>query len=1282
MSPGFAELRTPKPDDQVTAKAKVDHVDDPLPFSAPPSLALVSLRELFTFADRWDRILMVVGTLGALLAGLATPIQIVLVGNVMNVFSPYDPPDAATLRSNVNTVALKFVLVGIGMIVCGFLQVACWSLTASRQAKRFRVAYITAIVTKEIAWFDVNEPTQLAAKVADSTVTIQEGMGRKIGDGLHFFSMCFCGIVIGLTKGWQLALLLVAFTPLLAVTAFFSMKFMAAATQDGIESYGKAGAIAQEALGNARTVHMFNAISYFVEKYATALESSTKAGIRKGLAIGWGIGAIFFMIYCTYSGGMYFAAYKISKDQLDRDNICTGHGCYDGGKVTTIFFAIIMGAMALGQAGPCIQAVYAARACAADVFAVIRRPSLIDPMDESGRTLPSVLGKVTLANVTFAYPSRPQVNVFNDYSLTISSGETVALVGASGSGKSTIVSLLERFYDPLSGSVEIDDVDLRELNVKWLRDQIGLVGQEPVLFAASILENIRYGCPTASDDQVYEAATLANAYDFIQEFPAQFETEVGERGTQLSGGQKQRIAIARAIIKNPSILILDEATSALDTESERVVQESLDSLVATRKRTTIIVAHRLSTIQGADRIVVHQEGAIIESGTHDDLMQIEHGRYKHLVETQSHSRYDDRNALSTRDAFDEADRFDVPKRKRSSLSRHDNQTGEDLSEFEDTEAANLSKKKAPVTRIWQMSRPEWKYLAVGSLGAIGNAIVFPAWGFILAKIIMLLFDYSKTPSQMLTDARYWSIAFVALGVFFGVAITVQHYCFAVAAQRLVARVRLATFNAMLQQEIGWFDLEENASGALVARLSTDSAMLQAITAQTLNQGLVNCSSLAVGLGIAFYYSWQMSLVTMAVLPVLLLFSYVQSQQVSGNLNNRETNAADAAAGSLLSEAIESIRTVAAFSMERQIKELYAEYLEASKLVDIKVGAVGGLMFGCSQGVMFMVVAFLFYIGAKWAAEGTIVFKDMFVVWMVIILSTFAVGMAAQDMTDGTKAKVAAANVFKIIDRVPMINSTEAAGGIPSLGNAELEFSNVAFSYPARPDAKVYRRYNLKVGHGQTVALVGASGSGKSTAIALLERFYDPSSGVITFDGRDIRELNLPWLRERISLVSQEPVLFAGTIADNIALGKLGATRDEVVAAAKKANAYNFISHFPDGFDTDVGGRGVQVSGGQKQRIAIARAIIRDPEVLLLDEATSALDAESERVVQASLDDLLTMKRRTTIIVAHRLSTIRDADLIAVTEDGAIVEQGTHDALMQIPNGIYKALVARQVTGEA
>jgi ATP-binding cassette subfamily B (MDR/TAP) protein 1 len=328
--------------------------------------------------------------------------------------------------------------------------------------------------------------------------------------------------------------------------------------------------------------------------------------------------------------------------------------------------------------------------------------------------------------------------------------------------------------------------------------------------------------------------------------------------------------------------------------------------------------------------------------------------------------------------------------------------------------------------------------------------------------------------------------------------------------------------------------------------------------------------------------------------------------------------------------------------------------------------------------MFFALAFLFWFGGWLILRGDIDFEAMFMVLNPVLLSSFGVGMAAQGLGDVGKSKKAVNRVFAIIDRKPSIDCSSESGMKLTHVKGDIEWKNVAFAYPSRPDSQIYTNYSLKIQEGQTLALVGGSGSGKSTAINLIERFYDPLDGSVFLDGHNVRDIHVQSLRNHISMVSQEPVLFGGTIADNIAMGKPNATRAEVEDAAKKANAHAFIMQFPNGYETSVGDRGVQVSGGQKQRIAIARAIIRDPAVLLLDEATSALDAESERIVQTSLDALLKQKKRTTIIVAHRLSTVRNADVIAVVHEGRVAELGTHEELMLIPNGLYKNLVARQI----
>ncbi|KAG2526997.1 hypothetical protein BBO99_00008158 [Phytophthora kernoviae] len=1236
----YVTVETPRSSQEQTA-VETQKLQDASEKSTEPK-GQVRLMELFSFADSTDKLLMVLGSTGALAAGVLRPLLVVLFGNVINSFGSTDSASIPhDITSKVNRVALNFTIVGVVGFFMSFLQVYCWSVTASRQSKRIRSLYVNAIITQEIGWFDLNDPMQLSSRVTDATIAIQDGMGAKMSDLLHFSSTLVSGIVIAMVKGWELTLILMAVVPFVAASGIFARKVIMSSTKRGLQSYAQAGAVAQESLSNIRTVHMLNSVDHFVEKYGQELEGATAAGIEKAFAVGWGSGLMYSTIFFMYALGFFLGAVFIAHDNLD-GNTCSGSSCYDGGRVLTIFFAVMQGSMALGQAGPSLQAVYSACAAAFDVFELIKRSSLIEPTnDDQGKKLQHVAGNIDIDHVRFVYPSRPEIEVCRGYSLQIKAGETVALVGPSGSGKSTVISLLERFYDPLEGSVKIDGEDVRSLNVKWLRQQIGLVGQEPALFATSIMENIRHGRPSASNSDVIEAAKMANAFHFIMEFPEGFATEVGERGAQLSGGQKQRIAIARAIIKNPPILLLDEATSALDTESERIVQASLDELVAGSNRTTIIVAHRLSTIRGADRIAVHSDGGIVEIGSHDELVQIPNGHYRLLLEAQMKSMVEENagtNNAVTLTTQPEASSSELPAgdqgcdglERSMEMSRKSS-----LHDWGATNANGETDKIASTARIWKMGSPEWKFMVLGGVASIFKAGVYPVAGMLIAKIIHLYYELQKTKHELLHDMRYYSLAFCGLAVVCGTSFLLMEYGFGVASSRLVGRVRLITYRAMLRQEVGWFDLKENSSGALISRLASDSAILQAMTSDFLNRSLASGATMVIVLAISFYYTWQMTLIMFAMAPLLVGSNYVRLQQ-------------------------------------------YISFLSVSNDQDKKLGIAGGLSFGLSQCVLFWVLAFIFYIGGIWVSDGTIGFEDLFIVLMVFMMGSFSVSLASQGSVDSNKAEHAAANVFKIIDRVPEIDATATSGIVLSSIQGNISFKQVAFAYPSRPNSTIYQEYNLTVHQGQTVALVGASGSGKSTAIALLERFYNPTSGMVTLDGHDVRSLSLPWLRDRISLVSQEPVLFAGTIAENIALGKQGASREEIVEAARNANAFDFISNFPQGFDTEVGDRGAQLSGGQKQRIAIATAILRDPDVLLLDEATSALDNESECVVQASLDALMAQKRRTTIVVAHRLSTIRKADVIAVTHDGAIVELGSHVELMRVSGGRYQGMVTQQI----
>ena len=948
----------------------------------------------------------------------------------------------------------------------------------------------------------------------------------------------------------------------------------------------------------------------------------------------------------------------------------------------TVFWAILIGGLGLAGLGTALGSIGKGRQAAYIIHSVIDRVPVIDSSSTDGAKPSSCSGAFELCNVHFAYPSRPDLPIFKGYNLKISPGQTVALVGESGGGKSTVISLLERFYDPVKGKVMLDGIDIRDLNVQWLRDQIGLVSQEPVLFATTIMENIRYGKPGALDDEVYEAARMANAHTFITGFTEGYATDVGERGVQLSGGQKQRVAIARAIIKDPQILLLDEATSALDSESESVVQVALDTLLKAKKRTTVIVAHRLSTIRNADSIAVIYDGVIVEQGTHSELSRIEKGFFSNLLALQELNKglpvgtdFEASNEASKSAKLTQGSKKSIETAPISIPGAKDlNKTifNVNLETASKQELRELNKEGMTggnvASRLWNMHKEEWPLLFIGFAGAFSTGFCEPVMGMLMGLMISAFFKDDL--SEMRDAANTLALCFVGLAVVM-LGGQMCRWPFGIGCARLSKRLRMQFFERTLHQDVAYHDTL--TPGLLTAQLGHDIGLVERAHDHALSTKISLVGTLAGMLIICLAFSWQMTLVMVAVVP---LVGAAGSCAKAWWKRKKEDESKRIEAG-FVTEAVGSARTVVALRLEPFIARLYKDSLAAPCKQAIKDAYVTSANAGFAHVVTMACYGFVFNIGAEFKARGLVTTTEMLVTVFVIMFSAPSLGRQSSSLPDELAGEVAAGRIFRAIDRVPVIDSSSTDGARPSSCSGAFELCNVHFAYPSRPDLPIFKGYNLKISPGQTVALVGESGGGKSTVISLLERFYDPVKGKVMLDGIDIRDLNVQWLRDQIGLVSQEPVLFATTIMENIRYGKPGALDDEVYEAARMANAHTFITGFTEGYATDVGERGVQLSGGQKQRVAIARAIIKDPQILLLDEATSALDSESESVVQVALDTLLKAKKRTTVIVAHRLSTIRNADSIAVIYDGVIVEQGTHDELMAIGDGNYRRLALRQ-----
>jgi len=691
------------------------------------------------------------------------------------------------------------------------------------------------------------------------------------------------------------------------------------------------------------------------------------------------------------------------------------------------------------------------------------------------------------------------------------------------------------------------------------------------------------------------------------------------------------------------------------------------------------------------------EGRIVEQGTHNDLLE-RRAAYFNLVTAQEIAAVNEISAEEeTRIDKEDEDliRQQTKKEEAGGAGYVVDPADNDLARLQKTHTTKsasslaLQGKKDEVERkysLWTLikvigsfNKPEWKIMTVAFLFTVICGGGNPTQAVFFAKqIVTLSVDVSKlTPEmkhQVKHDSDFWSLMYLMLAIVQFIAFSVQGVIFAKASERLVHRVRDRAFRTMLRQDVAFFDDDENTSGSLTSFLSTETTHLAGLSGVTLGTLLMVVTTLVVALALSISIGWKLALVCAATIPILLGCGFFRFWMLAHF--QRRSKRAYASSATYASEAISAIRTVASLTREADVLSQYRDSLASQQRASLISVLKSSLLYAASQSFMFFSFGLGFWYGGTLIADREYNLFEFFVCFSAVIFGAQSAGSIFSFAPDMGKAHHAARELKALFDRKPSIDTWSEEGESIKEVHGTIEFRDVHFRYPSRPEQPVLRGLNLVVRPGQYVALVGASGCGKSTTVALLERFYDPLAGGIYIDEKEISTLNVMQYRSHIALVSQEPTLYQGTIRENILLGspRSDITNAEVEHACREANIHDFISSLPEGLSTVVGSHGTLLSGGQKQRIAIARALIRDPRILLLDEATSALDSESEGVVQAALDKAA--KGRTTIAVAHRLSTIQKADVIYVFDQGRIVEQGTHAELMK-KEGRYAELVNLQ-----
>ena len=885
-----------------------------------------------------------------------------------------------------------------------------------------------------------------------------------------------------------------------------------------------------------------------------------------------------------------------------------------------------------------------AQSAAAQVFSILDDDAVVADAG-TATMLETTAMSIRFNGVAFRYPGERRA-VYEDLNLRIDAGERVAIVGDSGSGKSTLVHLLQRFYDPRAGRIEIAGIDIRDLGLNTLRRQMAVVSQDTMLFHGSVADNLRLGKPDATEAEMRMAAQAANADEFIQALPRGFDTLIGERGLRLSGGQRQRIAIARAVLRDAPILILDEALSSVDAENEALIQQALDPLM--RGRTSIILAHRLSSILGADRILVLQSGTIVEEGSHAMLMA-KRGSYFRLMSEQESQRLD---LLD-----DEAPHPLSSERVEEAATR------------EDVEPDDYVLKPGAIGWRTTLSRlmgyvDNWRGRLLLTLGlGIGRVLAFIGVSLLSAIAVISV----RQEEEWLPVLGVLVFVAALAGLLHWLESWVAHDM----AFRLLADMRVDLYRKI--DSLAPAFLLKRRAGDLVNLATHDVELVEYFYAHTVAPGFVAILVPTLVLTLLWQFHWAMALVLLPFLLLVALIPLVWRRHI-----DEQASASRALLGRLsahLVENLQGLHEILSYDYTVRRREQLLEVLGAHQSIrkqfyrDLsRQGAVSEAAAGIGGAAVIVVGALLVQSGRL--DPDYLPFLTLAAMAAFLPVSEIAdVGRQLADTLGATRRLICVEEEPPAVVDAPCRILPAAGGG------STVAFSRVGFCYD-EGNRRAIDELDFEIEAGRAVALVGPSGAGKTTVAQLLLRFWDPDQGVIRIDGIDIREVAVDDLRRRIALVAQDTWLFNRTIRENLLLARPEASEADLARVLDQAEMSGFVSDLPEGLETRVGERGYALSGGQRQRLSIARAFLKDAPVLVLDEATSQLDAVSERAVHRSLSEL--MRNRTTLVIAHRLSTIRGADRILVLDAGRLVEAGSHQDLLR-HRGLYARLVHHQST---
>ncbi|KAI0890753.1 leptomycin B resistance protein pmd1 [Annulohypoxylon maeteangense] len=1295
--------------------------------------ALTFFRLLLCTEPTWlDVTLMVAGFIFAIAAGVPYPLIAIQFGRLVDNLNGaacdvQSNIDATEYQGTIASVLTQLVAIAAAQFVLVYLHSVCWNIQSQRLMHRLRDRYLRHLLRQEPGFFDNKHAGELSARLDEEFTAIQTGTSEKVGRLIGQLSFFVTAYIVAFIRQPVLAGILVSLVPaFLLLTVAGSYYFKRFAGKSAV-SFAAGGSIASEALSHISVVQAFGAGPRLEAKFSRHMALARKFGIKKALVAGVQAGLLYFISYSS-NALAYWQGSRMIADSLN------GKGSATFGQIYSVVFLLVDACIIIGGLAPLFPIFGAASSAYERIKADMDHRSSIEC--DTGINLPwDTAGRIELRDVSFSYPSRPETLALKNVDLTFEPGKYTAIVGQSGSGKSTIAALLGRLYNPIDGEMFFDGAEYKSLNVRNLRGFVSLVQQESELFDRSIFENIALGLvnsprpeheslrsvvagnelqnfvSSCKDDLLNEAARTGGAIaevavlvqkaanladlSFIDRLEQGYSTRVGVGGKLVSGGQRQRIALARALIRDPKILVLDEATASLDSATEKRIQAAIDRVALDSSRTIVSIAHRLSTIKHADNVIVMQDGEVVEQGTYHELLE-KGGAFTRLATLQGLDKSTGKTSseISSLNTTDVESLSDINEKSGSILSDTTKEVESEKTDLVQVNIQGASNTAAPggiddalpskaiISGINKLIRPDYSWFVLAVPAAVVVGCTFTAMGLIFGHTVSALSACNATISDILYYGRFFGGLVFMLAVVEFFANLGSWSAFGRLSENLVYRIRVLSFRTLMEQSVEW-----HSSGSRLGVITKDGASLAAFSGSIIATTFSIVINFFVAIIVSHAFAWKIAIVGLALVPLLLAAGILQVRATSRHLERSHKAFVDAIG--ITVEAVNQIKTIASFSLEDEVVNRYRSALEGPRATMIRESLHTCIYLSISTSTGFFIYALSYWWGSQLIIRGEYDQTKFYVVQVSLLVSASLWGQMFSLAPEFARAKSAASRTLSLIklgSDKRLAKPSEILGAKDDKENRDIEaeaeskpswakstsskgvsvaFRDVHFAYPSRQDQPILRGLSFAIQPGQFVGLVGPSGAGKSTIMGLIERQYSPQNGQIEVAGINIAANDSTNFRDNIAVVPQDNALFNGSIKFNVGLGARPgheATDAEIEEACRTANIHDTIMGLPQGYDTECGPNGSRLSGGQRQRLSIARALVRQPSLLLLDESTSALDAESERAVQVGLEKIA--RRITVIAITHRLHTVQKADVIFMIEGGKILDKGNHGELME------------------